>query len=83
MEGGPIAATGPIHAKGTDVVTGEFKDRFEFPDGNVLIKHKPKGKGTESFDPVTCLFTFTEKGTWKTTGAPVPTPTSRATASTG
>jgi hypothetical protein len=66
-EGGPIAATGPIHAEGTDVVIGEFKDRFEFPDGNVVIKHNPKeGLSTESFDPVTCLFTFRERGTWKT-----------------
>ncbi len=66
-EGGPLAATGPIHAKGTDVVIGEFKDRFEFPDGNVVIKHNPKeGLSTESFDPVTCLFTFRERGTWKT-----------------
>lgn len=64
--GGPIAATGPIHARGTDVVIGNFKDRFEFPDGNVIIKHKPKnGLTTESFDPVTCLFTFKEQGTWK------------------
>jgi hypothetical protein len=39
------------------------------PDGNVLIKHKPeKGSDSETFDPVTCLFTYTEKGTWKTTG---------------
>ncbi len=67
VEGGPIAATGPIHAKGKDVVISDFKDRFEFPDGNVVIKHNPKeGLGTESFDPVTCLFTFTERGTWKT-----------------
>ena len=66
-EGGPLAATGPIHAHGTDVVTGEFKDRFEFPDGNVFIRHKPdQDSGTESFDPVTCLFKFTERGTWKT-----------------
>ena len=65
--GGPIAATGPIHARGTDVVIGDFKDRFKFPDGNVIIKHKPKkGSSTDSFDPVTCLFTFTEHGTWKT-----------------
>ena len=65
-EGGPIAANGPIHAQGTDVVIGDFKDRFKFPDGNVIIKHKPeKGSSAESFDPVTCLFTFTEHGTWK------------------
>jgi hypothetical protein len=64
--GGPIAATGPIHARGTDVVISDFKDRFEFPDGNVVIKHKPKaGLSSDSFDPVTCLFTFIERGTWK------------------
>ena len=64
-----IAATGAIHAQGTDVVTGNLTDRFEFPDGNVLVKHKPrKGSETETFDPVTCFFTFSEKGTWKTTG---------------
>ena len=64
-----IAATGAIHAQGNDVVTGNLTDRFEFPDGNVLIRHKPeKGSNSETFDPVTCLFTFTEKGTWKTTG---------------
>ena len=64
--GGPIAATGPIHARGTDVVLGNRKDRFEFPDGNLIIKHKPKsGLTTESFDPVTCLFTFKEQGTWR------------------
>jgi hypothetical protein len=67
VEGGPIAANGPIHARGTDVVISDFKDRFEFPDGNVIITHKPEqGTSTESFDPVTCLFTFTERGTWKT-----------------
>ena len=67
VEGGPIAATGPIHARGKDVVISDFKDRFKFPDGNVIIKHKPDKDGTtQSFDPITCLFTFTERGTWKT-----------------
>ena len=66
VEGGPIAANGPIHAQGKDVVIGDFKDRFKFPDGNVIIKHKPdKGGSADSFDQVTCLFTFTEHGTWK------------------
>ena len=65
--GGPIAANGPIHARGTDVVIDDFKDRFKFPDGNVVIKHKPyKDSSKDSFDPVTCLFTFSESGTWKT-----------------
>src|SRR5215213_4001082 len=65
-EGGPIAANGAIHARGTDIVLSEFKDRFKFPDGNVVIKHRPKaGSVVESFDPVTCLFTFRERGSWK------------------
>jgi hypothetical protein len=65
--GGLLAATGPIHAGGTDVVINDTKDRFKFPDGNVVISHKPdKGTSKDSYDPVTCLFTFTERGTWKT-----------------
>ena len=65
--GGPIAANGPIHARGTDIVISDLKDRFKFPDGNVVITHKPDKNGSaDSFDPVTCLFTFTEHGTWKT-----------------
>jgi hypothetical protein len=64
--GGPIAATGPIHAKGTDKVVSNRKDLFKFPAGDLAIKHKPKkGAGHESFDAATCLFSFTEKGTWK------------------
>ena len=64
-----VAATGAIHAQGIDKVTGENTDKFKFPDGNLDIKHKvKKSASTETFDPVTCLFTFTEKGTWKTIG---------------
>lgn len=64
--GGVIAAMGPIHAKGTDVVVNNRTDRFEFPDGNLIIKHKvKKHSGVQSSDPVACLFTFREKGTWK------------------
>ena len=44
----------------------ELRDRFEFPDGNVVIKHRPKaGTSVDRFDPVTCLFTFRERGSWK------------------
>jgi len=63
---GFIAATGPIHASGKDVVVNNHTDRFEFPNGNLVIKHKrKKGSGTDSFDAANCLFTFKEKGTWK------------------
>jgi hypothetical protein len=65
--GGPIAATGPIHAKGKDVVINNSIDRFKFPKGDLVIKHKrDKGSSVQSFDPVTCLFSFSEHGTWKT-----------------
>ena len=67
VSGGPIAATGAIHARGTDVVLGDVRDRFKVPDGNVVIKHRPtRGSSSESFDPVTCLFTYKERGTWRT-----------------
>ncbi|MCW2772415.1 MAG: hypothetical protein JWN91_741, partial [Nocardioides sp.] len=66
-DGGPIAANGVIHAKGTDVVISDHRDRFEFPDGNVVIRHHVvKGSQHESLDPTTCLFTHRERGTWKT-----------------
>lgn len=65
VEGGPIAAFGPIHARGVDVVTGEFRDRFEFPDGNLVIRHRPReGSAQESFDEETCYFRFSERGRW-------------------
>jgi hypothetical protein len=64
-EGGPIAATGVIHAKGTDHTLKGSKDRFAFPAGDLMIKHKVKGTPAESFDAATCLFSFVEKGTWK------------------
>ena len=64
--GGPIAAFGPIHAKGTDVVINDHRDRFEFPAGNVVIRHRAAKGGThESHDPKTCYFTFRERGTWR------------------
>jgi len=67
-DGGPIAATGPIHAKGVDKVVSDTKDKFVFPAGTLVIKHKPaKGSQHDSFDPTTCLFTFTERGSWKVT----------------
>jgi hypothetical protein len=66
VDGGPIAANGAIHARGTDIVLSEFRDRFEFPAGNVVITHTPKaGTSVNQFDPVTCLFTFRERGSWK------------------
>jgi len=59
-----LIATGPIHAAGKDVALTDTLDRFVFPRGNVRIKHTPQSSH-DSFDPVTCLGTFTETGTYK------------------
>ena len=68
-EGTPevVIATGPIHAKGTDTTVSETRDTLTFPNGTVSITHKPK-TNRDSFDPVTCLFSFTERGTYQITG---------------
>jgi hypothetical protein len=68
-EGTPqiVVANGPIHAKGTDTTISDTEDLLTFPDGTVSITHKPKTSG-DSFDPVTCLFRFNERGTYKVTG---------------
>ena len=62
-----VIANGPIHARGTDVVESETEDTFVFPDGTLSVVHDPKKEGGTS-DPVTCYFTFTERGTYKVTG---------------
>jgi hypothetical protein len=63
VSGGPIAATGAIHAKGSDVVLSDTRDKFKFPKGDVVIQHRPASSANK-FDPVTCLFTFSERGAW-------------------
>jgi hypothetical protein len=65
--GGPIVAFGPIHAKGHDTVLGPRRDRFEFPNGNLIIRHRPMRTPVERFDPVTCYFKFVEVGRWRVT----------------
>lgn len=59
-----LVGKGPIHAAGKDVQLSSTKDRFKFPNGSLLIKHKPK-KHHQTMDKKTCLFTFTEHGTYK------------------
>lgn len=65
--GGPIAAFGPIHTSGHDTVLGPRLDRFEFPGGNLIIRHRPMRTPVERFDPVTCYFKFVEVGRWRVT----------------
>ncbi|QWZ10031.1 hypothetical protein KRR39_10020 [Nocardioides panacis] len=63
--GGTVAGFGPIHAQGTDVAINAHRDRFEFPAGNVVVRHHAaKGSTHESHDPKTCYFRFRERGTW-------------------
>ena len=64
-----IIANGPIHAQGTDVVVSETRDIFKFPKGTLSIRHHAKKRSMkESFDPVTCLFKYRERGIYKVTG---------------
>ena len=63
----PVLGFGPIHAKGVDHVVSDTEDVFQFPAGNLFVTHTPK-KSDDSSDPVTCLFTFTERGTYQVTG---------------
>jgi hypothetical protein len=66
--GGTVVGFGQIHAAGTDVAVSSTKDRFKFPDGNLVIKHKiTPGSVHERFDEATCYFKFTERGTWEIT----------------
>lgn len=62
----PLAAMGAIHAHGKDVTVNDRTDKFVFPAGTLVIKHKMKShSGVQSSDSTACLFTFHEKGTWK------------------
>jgi len=63
----PVLGFGPIHAKGVDHVVSDTADVFEFPAGSLSVTHA--AKATHDFsDPVTCLFKFTERGTYEITG---------------
>jgi hypothetical protein len=61
-----ILAFGGVHAKGVDRQVGPRKDVFVFPDGNLTVRHQPVAHHRHH-DPVTCLFTFRERGTFKIT----------------
>lgn len=64
---GTVIANGPIHAKGTDTTISDTQDLLTFPTGTVSITHAPQTSG-DSFDPVTCVFRFHERGTYEITG---------------
>jgi len=54
---------GAIHAKGTDKQINGHTDRFVFPQGSVLVRHKRVG-GASTFDKHNCFGTFAEHGSW-------------------
>jgi len=62
----PVLGFGPIHAKGVDHVVSDTQDVFQFPAGSLSVTHTPK-KSHDSSDPVTCMFTFSERGTYEVT----------------
>jgi hypothetical protein len=62
----PLIAYGLFTAAGTDRENSNGTDTFSFPGGSFLVKHAAaKGSGQPSFNAKTCLFTYSEKGTFK------------------
>jgi hypothetical protein len=63
----PLLAWGLVTAAGVDKESANNNiDTFKFAGGTFLVKHATK-KGTQhqSFNPKTCLFQYSEKGTFK------------------
>jgi hypothetical protein len=58
-----LIATGVFTAGGIDVA-GNTTDTFRFPGGTFKVTHS-QGKGTQNFDPKTCLLTISLRGTYK------------------
>ena len=59
-----VVARGPITATGIDVVISDTRDRFVFPQGNLIIDHQPTST-EDSFNPRTCTARFEEEGTYQ------------------
>lgn len=59
-----VVANGVIHDHGIDRVLGPRRDRFVFSAGNIIVRHKPR-HSRDHYDPVTCHFSFVERGTWQ------------------
>jgi hypothetical protein len=59
-----LLAFGPIHAKGVDKAVSNHKDIFQFPAGSLTIRHQ-RVTGNRTHDPATCLFRFSERGTYQ------------------
>jgi hypothetical protein len=62
----PLIAWGLFTAPGVDQEHANNTDTFKFPGGTFLVKHvTKKGTAHQSFNPRTCLFQYSEKGTFK------------------
>ena len=59
-----VLGFGPIHAKGVDKQVSGHKDIFKFPNGSLIIRHQ-RTSHSQSHDSATCLFRFTERGTYQ------------------
>ena len=59
-----VIATGPVHARGTDLVISDTKDKFVFANGALIVLHQAK-HSKDTFDPVTCYGTHSESGTYQ------------------
>jgi hypothetical protein len=55
---------GPIHAKGVDKAVSNHKDIFRFPKGSLIVRHQRVSRHRDH-DPKTCLFVFSERGTYQ------------------
>jgi hypothetical protein len=65
----PLIAWGLFTAPGVDQEHANNTDTFKFPGGAFLVKHvTKKGTAHQSFNPRTCLFQYSEKGTFKVSG---------------
>jgi hypothetical protein len=62
-----LLATGPAHAIGKLVTVNSKSEKLVFPDGTITVAHKRVGQPKTSFDPKTCLHTYTEHGLWQAT----------------
>lgn len=65
----PLLAYGVITAAGTDRQNANGTDTFFFPGGRFTVKHvTAKGTARQYFNPKTCLFMYSERGTFKLSG---------------
>jgi hypothetical protein len=58
-----VVAAGPISATGTDIAESNHRDRFVFPQGDLIVKHWATSSH-DAFDPATCVGTHSERGTY-------------------